>query len=57
MSIADEDSFNPKLRFKQAVQKVITIQRFNRKKSFKFADLLKYMKEQATSKEEEQERK
>ena len=36
---------------------MIAIKRYNRKKAFKFSDLLKYLKEHAHSKEEEQEKK
>ena len=57
MSLSDDQGFKPKERLKQAIQKVITIQRFNRKKAFKFSDLLKYLREHANTEQEEQEKK
>jgi len=38
------DEFKPKEAFIAGVEKVLKIKRYQRKKQFKFADLLKYLK-------------
>ena len=47
----DYDRMSPKEIFITAVNKLVKIQKYHRKKQFKFADLLKYMKEHQMSEE------
>lgn len=51
------DEFDARKAFIEGVKKLLKLKRYQRKKQFKFADLLKYMKELQTSEEERMEQK